>query len=567
MNTHGFINKPIAAFSGYHGTSPCTNQSQSLRYRATHKAVSLSHFPTQSIPVYTPGCIPIFPDMAIAKYKDFVAEFITSNEQLAHEIIAINISHDGSREQKAEAHALLKGLVSRLWESIRSIEQHRTPPAIPNTVVIEGWRSILTPIRALTTIRLPGIDGYFVAARMLLYLAVSLCHTTRLRRRVFLDKNRGPAVVIELCMLYVELDELLLATLRPLWQHGCNREAFFWMFMDYSTARGQESHDEASADEAMALQSRVQALTTTELDAAKPRIMDSPLDLKWHYIIVPEDGEEPWRFRPLLRRSRQFVYDARRISKENLIADALSSRVPPELQRNVSEFLGPEVIHPYISMFDFEKAYEPFPDTPTTECQVCLSLKSSKKAKDTCQKQTCPVKSTITIWNLALRTFHTFHRTDANSNSWGLCNVASLCPGHHSDKKWHVSSESELADVLEEVVRLRCGESFTLAKAGMGAWDILVLGDERSDTERRETNFGAPMQFAEGKDEREIAGGIGGLLDAMLHGRTLLGKWDSPSAGGGSSSSDPSWLFGRTVGDERRAKDALQGLHAYCDLC
>lgn len=77
-----------------------------------------------------------------------------------------------------------------------------------------------------------------------------------------------------------------------------------------------------------------------------------------------------------------------------------------------------------------------------------------------------------------------------------------------------------------------------------------TVSESSSDVERK------------GVQEETEWTGIGGIVDVMLHGRTLLGL-----DGSGSTSTSLLWMLGRTAQEEKEVRSALVRDHPNCYHC
>jgi hypothetical protein len=143
---------------------------------------------------------------------------------------------------------------------------------------------------------------------------------------------------------------------------------------------------------------------------------NGPIRECYRYFLIDEDTREiHYRERDALRRSRQFILDARKIAECNLARDSrriaqvmmVMKSLPVELQLMVFEYLDDIQDPQYLGQLDLPAVYRPFPDI-SKKCRICAGRTSN--ASQRTARATYPLKS-ITIWSLPLRAFHTFHQT------------------------------------------------------------------------------------------------------------------------------------------------------------
>lgn len=329
-----------------------------------------------------------------------------------------------------------------------------------------------------------------------------------------------------------------------------------------------------------------------DADNPPPRLLmyqrigsEGPIREDYGYHIVDQDtGEKSWRRRPALRRSRQFILDTQKVrvlrERRALATVALRrGKMPAELVSQVWKYAEPVPEEPYLDKLDLCLVYQPFPNLGASssnssssssstsnssgarrtdvKCDECAKTYSSNTLADKAARRTCPLKSTF-VWNLPLRTFHTLHETStAASNEWRLCRYIP-CTGHHhtgNDQDWTLPSRNLEAHLVQILRAQSCTADMTLQTAGLGPHDPVELPTEQQDNARKrrlwDRDYSDPKQ-QDAVDEAEWVG-IDGLLGVMRHDRTLLGKHPS-----GSTTTQPSWMFGRTRQDEARLRSAFR---------
>ncbi|KAH7176938.1 hypothetical protein EDB81DRAFT_51259 [Dactylonectria macrodidyma] len=533
-------------------------------------------------------------------HKKFLTEIAEANQAVTTKIeqLISNINN----ETEGNASAAMKDVLVELHASMVRIADHRGHPRTPNKPILDAYRSFFDPIRALS--RLPS--GDFLSARMVIYLMQAILSEYALNKSFIKSKARVTTVPLyELC---ADVDEALLEPLRKIWAASNNSEDFRWAFGSYTVR--SESYDESSDAEQEMVRSRelIQALTPEELAALggikKQTYMVSKRTKKANWVPVPDDindldpamsdpnkvlfkhvenegpmrnllffhtidedqnEEKSWRTLEILCRSRQFIMDARsiiapilankshRLAKQGLAV----AGVPPELRMSVFGYLDRPKAHSYLASVDIAAAYVPFPKT-TGLCSDCKARKAgalNRRLKFTC------LGASIYVWNLALRAFHVFHQKTATT--WRLCKHGLECEGHHDDGDWEIETEEQLVELAEAIIRDNCGSSKTLKQVGLGQDPDCRLTRRKDDDERRERIYPEQPWFVDQKSDAQMNGGIGGLMDTMIHQRLLLGAWTS-----GQSSTESYWSFARNMVDKKRAEEAVGGItHDRCDLC
>lgn len=305
----------------------------------------------------------------------------------------------------------------------------------------------------------------------------------------------------------------------------------------------------------------------------------------WYEIVDQDTGKSTGRNRPALRRSRQFILDTQKIrilrERRALGTRALAKgKMPAELVSQVWKYAEPVPEEPYLDHLDLVAVYQPFPTTvvgvapassssstqgggkaPPTRCDECANRRSasSTAARIKTAKRTCPHKA-IVFWNFPLRTFHTLHPRGGDGTTpdrWALCKYVP-CTGHHADDGWEIPpwNNQALKAHLVQILRAQTGDAdMTLQRAGLGPHEPLEMPTEKEDNARKRRLWDYVHSDTKRNDAVNEAQwiGIDGLLNVMLENRTLLGKHPS-----GSTTTDPSWMFGRTRQDEARIRSTFK---------
>lgn len=524
----------------------------------------------------------------------------------------------------------LEALLEKLYTHICDFGRYRGNAATPDEKILAAWESFLGPIRALTAVQ---PHGHMIAARMTLYLAQAYLHHRQLPAHLPISKSSAYPISLR-CNFVVSLDDQLLSCLGQIWTQSNKREMFKWVFTEHPVevckcyfAGGltcedfagpgssvKEYHEQRKRDQiktacitdpkALTPQNGVQPRwrwKRAEGDTAQHRphpdcsrvgyqqsedgesmLMwqdigsDGPIRDSFRYTLEDQNnGEKVYRARAVLRRSRQFILDARKIADVNLARDSerlaqvvMAKRsLPAELQLMVFEYLGEIQEHPYLSKLDLSAIYKPFPDT-SKKCKRCNG-RASKQA-DEMAKATCPLES-ITIWSLPLRAFHTLHQT--SDGNWRLCPQID-CTGHHRDASWQ-SQTSSVEEQLNNIIQSRCGQVLTIGDIGLGPLDRaqLQLPTSAEDWPRERQLFSKHLDDDENQDDQDDQDearwvGISGLANVMTHNETIVGFHDDHFGRVfDRSANDHSWLLGRTRQEEFRACAGLVREPCRCDFC
>ncbi|KAJ3540647.1 hypothetical protein NM208_g1555 [Fusarium decemcellulare] len=553
------------------------------------------------------------------KHKKYLQGFADTNSVLTDEIhqLAAHIQI----QPHEDVSVIIKRFLVKLYQAIALISEHRGHPRTPKAKIFDAWESFLGPIKALTS--LP--HGDFLAARMLLYFYSGLLCQSALDMKFPKVNARG--VNTPLNQINTALDDALLESLRRIWVESDKYEEFNWVFTEYRVDHFPD--DEKSSQEAQRFYALAQALTPDELAAlggiqGRRFIFAKKADVSgdgeqdedgwypfcgsipgdhfermrssvhipdddeveaddWVWSVVGTDGpirtdmsycivdkradKESWRGLDVLRRSRQFILDARQVGqpflaekRRNLAEKTLfDAGIPTEIRLVILGFLDPPVKHPYLSSVDIAAAYTPFPDKDRPKCPECSSGKASKE-----HILTCPTKS-IYIWNLPLRAFFVFHQNKTTVQR--LCKYGVNCQGHHDDDDWKVTREEDFINYVESIIKDRCGSPATLSDVGLGPQSDFALGDEEEDDKRRARFFDVyygPLQDT--SNELRMNGGFWGLTTSMLHNSILIGSWAGED-GSATCTTEAEWAIGRHFSDKECGTRAITLMHLRCYWC
>ncbi|SCO85786.1 uncharacterized protein FRV6_09913 [Fusarium oxysporum] len=398
-------------------------------------------------------------------------------------------------------------------------------PKYADEIVLHAWRTFFHPIEALR--QLPSC-GEFVAARM--YLCVGALSPQELedlggiRRREYWYNDP------------TESDEYILyAGKMPRWDCGEQDHCDFEWTWEGS---------------------------------------DGPIDgyLEYHFLIDNDPNRRIWHGISSFRRSLQLCRDARQKSEAHIRRQqhqafdqvARRHRLPPELQNQIRGYVEYRDPFPYLEKLDLAEAYVPFPRIGGS-CTHCDNTKG-----ETTAKRTCPQKA-MHVWNLALRRFHTFHKI--NCQTWSLC-AQHDCKGYHEDYNWKVDRGPGFSTYLESQAARGNDKFVSLDHVGFGPMNPIRI-EPLEDWIRQDALFRGNGVYDEAREDILMTGGLGGLKDAMIHGRTLTAGWEGDTElwyndeEEGVRDMPTTWQYGRNLYSEKVAKEVMRGLHseADCDWC
>jgi hypothetical protein len=498
----------------------------------------------------------------------------------------------------------IKEIIARLCHNMVQFSDYCRELTYNEITKINAWSTFLCPIEALMKLSHPHIN--FITARMVLYLGGQIPQGLDEKTYSSVNEELGTEA---LCRFCIELDDALLEPLQSMWKASKNSEDFKWAFVDdrIHLEPGDLVMDDDDLKIAQALSPSERARLSKEDGTkfyyvtpsdvkAEPTLFDDliprwdcgqedtdgflwtsegsdgPIRSEIPYTIRGEDGDEFDKRIPLFRRSRQFCLDARQIAEGKLgkqvriLLDGILKhhRVPREIQCHILKYLHREPF-PYIQKLDLASAYAPFPKK-RGRCADCH--KSTRRSP---MRRTCPNDS-IYIWNLPLRCLHVFHIDEFLG--WGLCAHGAECMGHHDshDREWIVGRGPELALFIEKEASKLNDEFISLDQAGLGPAQKIRLDTEEEDMVRQERLVLCEGIYRDSVDDWQMIGGLGGLIDCMLHGRVLIGAWARGRHNDekGIAEKPAQWALARDLGDQRRAEKAIKDLHAWpgrCEWC
>ncbi|KAM0441263.1 hypothetical protein ACHAPT_000570 [Fusarium lateritium] len=530
--------------------------------------------------------------------KKLFKSLATSNSELANDIQQLARSMS---PQSGEPSIAIKALLLRLYNSIVRLATRRGHPPAPNKTIVEAYHSFLEPIQALA--ELPA--GDFLTARMFLYLSSAFVHDKSLNLRF--NEAKAPAASAFLHEFCIDVDDGLLECLKRIWVKD-NEEQFHWVFSECSVQCSAESDIDPARypDLAQALSPKELAAlggkgrrwfwsehtdepVWTTFPARPPEVGDEDTEeLLWKqigtdgpiresrvYRTLGKDAcEESWHAVPVLRRSRQFIFDARQISKPFLTKERrhllagilLRAKIPTEIREMIWVYMKepPPGKPSYLAGLDIAAAYAPFPRT-SQPCQECKERKSRRQDKSL--KETCP-ENTIYVWNLPLRLFHVLHQRD--TTEWWLCKEGLECTGHHDDDdEWCVENHHQLLDWIDAVNVDRNDKFTELHDTDYGARGVITTSP-KEDEARQDRLFTENGPFEDAAEQRKMTGGLCGPPSVMAHKAAVVGAW-SEGRERGITTIDVQWALGRNLVEQGRAEDATGTLWhltaRYCWFC
>ncbi|KAF5975027.1 hypothetical protein FBULB1_7536 [Fusarium bulbicola] len=365
-----------------------------------------------------------------------------------------------------------------------------------------------------------------------------------------LKTDENLAELYELC---TEADDVLLGALRKLWICSGQTESFDWVFTEH----------------------RILNLEPIRRLEGK----DNPIKgVLCHTIGLLNDRgdsiDEIDDWINVFRRSLQFCLDAQQIVQGNLGHQRqellntilLRHRIPREIYKEIASYLTDREPSPYLRKLDIGAAYTPFP-TVGKRCLECEHLDETSAIK-----RTCP-QTALHIWNLALRRFHSFHKNAFNQ--WSLCSHGSDCKGYHdgSDHSWAVLRDPDFTLFIEKEAARGNDEFISLDQVGFGPVQHICL-NKAEDEIRYKQLHDRSVTSSETHRDWMVAGGLGGLVDTMLHGRVLVEAWsegeDPQEAGKTMTMTTAKWAVGRNMLVQRAAELAIMDLHSWpgrCEWC
>ncbi|RKK66152.1 hypothetical protein BFJ69_g15665 [Fusarium oxysporum] len=425
--------------------------------------------------------------------------------------------------EKEQNKAQLQRILDRIYRNIARYGDASEGKQSVEAYVYDGWRGLLNTIKA--TLRLLGTDFYEDDTA-----------------------DEGLADLYELC---TEADDVLLGALRKIWIYDKENYKLY-------TGPKPRWHSEGTG---------LDPDWNWKLEGnAKPIMGGIPYTID----LLDDRGDtiDDWVY--VFRRSWQFCLDAQQIAEGNLGNQRqellntilLRHRIPREIHREILSYLTDREPFPYLKKLDIGAAYTPFP-TVGERCLECEHLDETSAIK-----RTCP-QAGLYLWNLALRRFHSFHKN--GFNQWSLCSHGSDCKGHHdcNDHSWAVRRDPEFTQFIEKEASRDNDEFLSLDQLGLGPVQRIRL-DVAKDRARHERLKDGNLIYSEPFRDWHMVGGLGGLVDSMLHGRVLWKAWNEGPQEAGTHSEPAKWAVGRNLLAQRVAEMVIKDLHSWpgrCEWC
>ncbi|KAH7221685.1 hypothetical protein BKA60DRAFT_680494 [Fusarium oxysporum] len=425
--------------------------------------------------------------------------------------------------EKEQNKAQLQRILDRIYRNIARYGDASEGKQSVEAYVYDGWRGLLNTIKA--TLRLLGTDFY--------------------------EDDTADEELADLYELCTEADDVLLGALRKIWIYDKENYKLY-------TGPKPRWHSEGTG---------LDPDWNWKLEGnAKPIMGGIPYTID----LLDDRGDtiDDWVY--VFRRSWQFCLDAQQIAEGNLGNQRqellntilLRHRIPREIHREILSYLTDREPFPYLKKLDIGAAYTPFP-TVGERCLECEHLDETSAIK-----RTCP-QAGLYLWNLALRRFHSFHKN--GFNQWSLCSHGSDCKGHHdcNDHSWAVRRDPEFTQFIEKEASRDNDEFLSLDQLGLGPVQRIRL-DVAKDRARHERLKDGNLIYSEPFRDWHMVGGLGGLVDSMLHGRVLWKAWNEGPQEAGTHSEPAKWAVGRNLLAQRVAEMVIKDLHSWpgrCEWC
>ncbi|KAF5592103.1 hypothetical protein FPCIR_5794 [Fusarium pseudocircinatum] len=413
------------------------------------------------------------------------------------------------------------------------------------------------------------------------------------------DRNDLARETRPLYEFITDLDDILLEPLKEIWVLSANRERFDWVYTDFDSPSFRATVGALSPQEQKDLggirpkehwyndptESKEWFLYTGKMprwDCGERDYYDcdwewegsdGPISLWLEYSILTDNDPERSTGHGIdvFRRSRKFCLDARQKSEAHIgrqqhlaFHEVTRRRLPPDLRNQILGHIEYRDPFPYLEKLDLAEAYAPFP-TVGGSCTHCDTTEG-----ETTAKRTCPQKA-MHVWNMDLRRFHTFHKISCET--WSLCSHHD-CKGHHDNYSWKVDRDPGFTAYLESQAA-RGNDSFvSLDQVGFGPMNPIRIGPVETWI-RRDALFRGNGIYSDSRDDLLMIGGLGGLKNSMIHGRTLVDGWEGDidlhynNEEEGVSDMSTTWQYGRNLSSEKVAKEVMRGLHSEtdCEWC
>ncbi|CAF3628223.1 unnamed protein product [Fusarium graminearum] len=398
------------------------------------------------------------------------------------------------------------------------------------------WKSFLRPIKAL--MRLPHPQGNFVAARMVLYLTYQIHQT--LNEMEYVHKDDAAKDTKPLCKLCIELDETLLKALKSIWKASTDfEEDFNWVFVDdrIHLVPGDVVMDDNDLKIAQALSPSERTRVSKEHGT------------KFYYYSEPSDINKvkPTRFKGPTPR-----WDCGQEDNDSFTWATKSSDGPIRLEISYDVRIpraGYDGLSPpdsSIPMFRRSK-------------QFCLDARQLSEAER--------LKQVRIVLDKIVR--HYKVPREIQYRGWALCAHGAECTGHHDthDRDWIVERGPDLSLFIEREISKLNDEFVSLDQVGLGPTMQIRLDTKKEDKKRRRRLALGQGIYQDSVDDWKMSGGLGGLVDCMLHDRVLIGAWGRGGTKKETRQVPAQWAHGCGLKGQERAIQAVRDLHAWPECC
>ncbi|ENH69522.1 hypothetical protein FOC1_g10011878 [Fusarium oxysporum f. sp. cubense race 1] len=403
-------------------------------------------------------------------------------------------------------------------------------PKYADEIVLHAWRTFFHPIEALR--QLPSC-GEFVAVRM--YLCIGWGFYKAPAVKLVFNNDILARETAPLYEFIVDLDDALLEPLKKIWALSRNRERFDWVFTDF---------------DATSFRTTVGALSPQELEdlggiRRREYWYNDPTESD-EYILYA--GKMPrWDCGDQDHCDFEWTWEG----SDGPIDGYLEYHFLIDNDPNRRIWHG---------ISSFRRSF-----------QLCRDARQKSEAHIGRQQHQAFDQKAMHVWNLALRRFHTFHKI--NCQTWSLC-AQHDCKGHHEDYNWKVDRGPGFSTYLESQAARGNDKFVSLDHVGFGPMNPIRI-EPLEDWIRQDALFRGNGVYDEAREDILIIGGLGGLKDAMIHGRTLTAGWEGDTElwyndeEEGVRDMPTTWQYGRNLYSEKVAKEVMRGLdsEADCDWC
>ncbi|GKU05321.1 hypothetical protein FLAG1_04067 [Fusarium langsethiae] len=374
----------------------------------------------------------------------------------------------------------------------------------------------------------------FIAARMALYLGFQIQQTQDEKK--YFTRKRAKEDTKPLCNLCIELDDTLLESLRNIWKVRTNFEDFSWVFVD---GRIHSALDDTVMDDSDL--KIAQALSPSE----RTRVSKEN-GTEFYYYMEPFDVN---KVKPTLFEGPTPRWDCGQEDTDSFVWTSKSSDGPIRLEipYNVEN-----ITMGHIPMFRRSK-------------QFCLDARQISEAE--LGKQVRIVLDEIVkYYNVPREIQYRILRYLPYREAFPYVQRLDLVAAH--DREWIVERGPGPSLFLEKEISKLNDEFVSLGQVGLGPTLKVRLDTKEEDTVRQRRLALGEGVYQDSVDDWKMSGGLGGLVDCMLHDRVLVGAWGRDGDSGSGTDQVPAqWALGRNLRDQAHAEGATRDLHAYTGRC